>query len=435
MMQTSTMIPRTLLLTAFSALLLANLFLSPFTEAASDAPYLPTRQPDRIALTWSQDPATSQSVTWRTSVDVSKARAELAVSDDGPGFVKEARSVEATTQLLETDLGSANYHSVVFEGLEPSETYVYRVGDGKVWSEWNQFTTVSRQSAPLTFVYVGDAQNDIFSMWSRVIREAYSTAPRADFIVHAGDLVNRGNSDAEWGEWFEASGWIHSKVPIVATPGNHEYPNEEGQRSLSRNWRPQFALPDNGPAGVEESAYYLDIQGVRLISLNSNEKLEEQAEWLDQVLEQNPNRWAIVTHHHPVYSVARKRDNPEMRELWQPIYDKHGVDLVMQGHDHTYGRSEFVQGNNFRADRGTVYAVSVSGPKMYEIQAANWMRRAAENTQLFQVVRVDGDTLRYEAFTARGRLYDSFELIKGRKGRNRLVDLSPDEPERRASED
>ncbi len=430
------MISRTLLLTAFSALLLTNLYFSPLSGAATDSPYPPSRRPDRIALTWSQDPATSQSVTWRTSADVSKAQAEIAVAEDGPGFPKKARSVDATTQPLQTDLGSAHYHSVVFDQLEPSETYVYRVGDGNVWSEWNQFTTVSNKPAPLTFIYLGDAQNDIFSMWSRVIREAYSTAPRANFIVHAGDLVNRGNADAEWGEWFEASGWIHSKIPIVATPGNHEYPGQQGVgRALSRNWRPQFALPENGPAVVAESCYYLDIQGIRLISLNSNEMLEEQAEWLDEVLEQNPNRWAIVTHHHPVHSIAGDRDNPEMRELWQPIYDKHGVDLVLQGHDHTYGRSELVQGKNFRADRGTIYAVSVSGPKMYKIETANWMRRAAENTQLFQVVRVDGDTLRYEAFTARGKLYDSFELIKGKKGRNRLIDLAPNQPERRSSKD
>ena len=388
--------------------------------------YPPLQKPDRIAVTWSQDPATSQSVTWRTSKEVEKAQAKIAVAEDGPGFFSKARTVEATTQQLDTELGSASYHTVVFDDLSPGDTCAYRVGDGRIWSEWNQSSTLRREAAPLTFVYVGDAQNNIYSIWSRMVREACSAAPRAAFHLHAGDLVNRGNAEAEWGEWFEASGWIYSRTPIVATPSNHEYPRQGGQRALSRNWQPQFTLPQNGPDGLKDSACHLDIQGVRIISLNSVERQEEQFEWL----EENPKRWAIVAHHHPIYSLARNRDNPDLRELWQPIYDKHSVDLVLQGHDHTYGRSDFIAGDNFDADKGTVYAVSVSGPKMYKIERSAWMKRAAENTQLFEVVRVDGDTLRYEAFTARGKLYDAFELGKGRRGRNRMVDMTPKRPER-----
>ncbi len=45
-------------------------------------------------------------------------------------------------------------------------------------------------------------------MWSRVIREAYSDAPKAKFMIHAGDLINNAEKDAEWGEWFGAGGWL-----------------------------------------------------------------------------------------------------------------------------------------------------------------------------------------------------------------------------------
>jgi hypothetical protein len=58
------------------------------------------------------------------------------------------------------------------------------------------------------------------------------------------------------------------------------------------------------------------------------------------------------------------------------------------------------------------------------------MVRAAEDTQLFQVVRIDGDKLSYESRTPRGVLYDAFELRK-RKGRpNQLIERVPDTPER-----
>jgi hypothetical protein len=189
---------------------------------------------------------------------------------------------------------------------------------------------------------------------------------------------------------------------------------------LSRFWRPIFNLPENGPAGVKETCFYVDIQGVRIVAMNSNEKQEEQAAWLDELLSDNPNRWTVVTHHHPIFSAARSRDNPELRALWQPIYDKHNVDIVLNGHDHTYARSNLMSGLSTR-EGGTVYVVSVSGPKMYELDEEEWMARFAEQTQLFQVIEIDGDSLHFESRTARGNLYDSFDLLKRDGQPNELV--------------
>ena len=366
-------------------------------------------------------------VTWRTSADVESAWAEIAPADDGPLFARNARRVDAESQLFTSDLGPARYHTALFADLAPQTMYAYRLGDGKTWSAWQQFTTLSAGPRPLEFLYVGDAQNDILSFWARLVRQGYSSAPEADFIVHAGDLVNDANRDAEWGEWFLAGGWIFGKLPSLATPGNHEYQRENGdRRALSRHWRPQFALPTNGPENLAETCYFLDIQGVRFISLNSNEQQEAQAAWIDELLRDNPNRWTVVTHHHPIYSSAEGRDNPELRALWQPIYDKHGVDLVIQGHDHSYARGNLATGANMRSpDRGTVYVVSVSGPKMYDVDRTDWMARVAEDKQLFQIIRIAGDRLEYESRTASGLLYDAFELHKRADGSKELIDRSP----------
>jgi 3',5'-cyclic AMP phosphodiesterase CpdA len=313
------------------------------------------------------------------------------------------------------------------------------VGDGAFWSEWNQFTTASTERKPVKFVYVGDAQNDIFSLWSRLIRTGFRKAPDAQFIVHAGDLVNRASRDAEWGEWFQAAGWINRTTPSLPSPGNHEYVREnDGPRGLTSSWRPQFELAANGPEGLEETCYYVDIQGLRFVSLNSNEKREAQAAWLDRILSNNPNRWTILAFHHPIYSAARSRDNKELRELWEPVIHKHKVDLVLQGHDHSYARSNLMTGVNAQSDDGaTVYVVSVSGPKMYDLNAASltpWMAhmaRVAEDTQLFQVIEVNGDRLSYESHTARGRLYDAFDLRKRDGAPNELINRIPETPERR----
>ena len=203
-------------------------------EPATDAQKVPARVdevalhrpgllPDRIVLTWNGDPAKSQCVTWRTDTSVTKAFAEITIAEGGPTFEKKAKRIPATTQRLDTDTNSAHCHTVTFSELTPATKYIYRVGDGTNWSEWIQFRTAHTEAEPFSFIYFGDAQNNLRQHWSRVIREAYSDAPKARFMIHTGDLVNNSLRDAEWGEWFQAGGWMNAMVPSLPVIGNHEY--------------------------------------------------------------------------------------------------------------------------------------------------------------------------------------------------------------------
>jgi len=405
----------------------------------------PSAVPDRIVLSWAEETSSTMSVTWRTGTAVQDAIAELGPAEDGPKFVSKTSTHKATTESLDTNLGPSLRHSVTFTGLKPATQYVYRVGDGTNWSEWAEFRTASDSVEPFSFVYFGDAQNDLKSHWSRVVRRAFRDAPHAHFFLHAGDLINRSESDAEWGEWFYAGGFIHRSTPCVAVPGNHEFgriSEDADERRLSIHWQPSFAFPQNGPDGLKESAYFFDYQGTRFVAMNSNEKLDEQAVWLDSVLEGNASKWTVLTFHHPIYSAKAGRDNPHLRELWQPIIDKHGVDIVLQGHDHTYARSQLMTAESNLTTgatqqdpkTGTVYVVSVSGPKMYDLGRRPFMRRAAEDTQLFQVITIAGDELKYEARTAIGELYDAFVLRKEADGRRTLTEQIPDTDENRRPE-
>jgi hypothetical protein len=79
---------------------------------------------------------------------------------------------------------------------------------------------------------------------------------------------------------------------------------------------------------------------------------------------------------------------------------------------------------------GTVYVVSVSGPKLYVGEVRDFAKRIAYQTHLFQVITIDEDELRYSALTATGALYDAFTLKK-RPGRpNELRELLPPEVRR-----
>jgi hypothetical protein len=413
---------------------LKNLFLTFVAFAASSAAfqsqapaetYRPGVFPDRVILNWTEDASTGFSVTWRTSTAVAEAFAEIAEPGPNHHFARQARRVTAVTEAYETDLGPAHSHSVTFTGLTPSTTYAYRVGDGETWSEWNTLNTASTLAEPFEIIYLGDAQNGILPHWSRLIRQAYAHAPNARAIVHAGDLINRSTLDHEWGEWHAGAGWINQVVPSLPTPGNHEYGRltENGPRVLTPNWRPQFTLPLNGVEGGEETNYYVDLHNLRLIALNSNGLHEEQAAWLEDVLSRNTRDWTIITFHHPIYSTAVRRDNKALRELWQPIFDRHRVDLVLNGHDHVYGRTRLVG--------GTVYAASSAGTKFYELAPKDEFARVGEDTQLFQVIRISGDRLRFEARMTDGSLYDAFELMKQKGGANRLTNHIPSTPERR----
>ncbi|WP_118831156.1 fibronectin type III domain-containing protein [Salinibacter ruber] len=532
---------------------------------SAEPPQLPSTPPgpypDRVVLSHAADPSSSLSVTWRTDSTVTGAKAQVALATGGPSFYTQARTVEAETQDLHDhkvtgEHVSANYHSVTFEGLMADTLYAYRVGDGERWSEWFHARTASQQPEPFSFVYVGDAQNNVRSHWSRLIRQAYTDAPEIDFLLHAGDLVDNAHRNVEWGHWNAAGGFIQSMVPNIAVPGNHEYAGyrtwrardtfrveveangrqmtgtilepdgnpepleatssgaapssgrspagdwdynvdngeyvgtlriesdgsgygatlvsedgrarplqdvsvdgntltghflmeveKESPEQLSVHWHPQFAFPENGPDGMEETVYHLDYQGMRVVGLNSEaakmdeEVLRTQTEWLRSTLreaEQDPGlRWTVVTFHHPMFSSGEGRSNADLRAAWRPILDEYNVDLVLQGHDHTYARGQtknLKQGVSARSpEGGTVYVNSVSGAKMYEIKPDRWehfdgvaMERGGENTQLYQVVRVGADTIQFRAYTATGAPYDAFDLVRpGDGGPSRMIERPP----------
>ncbi len=436
----------------------------------------PTAVPDRVILTWSGDPTTTQSVTWRTSTGVKAGTGQIAESAPGPSFdplnSKDAgalaKSVPANTEFFKSSTNEAHYHSVTFTGLKPKSKYVYRVGEKPNFSEWFQFETASDTPEPFGFIYVGDAQDEIKRHWSRLIRRAYSDMPRAKFILHAGDLISSGTSDSQWGEWHTAAGWINGMIPSIPSPGNHEYgavPKSVDELKLDArealiggglaekkkprpsvvapHWRAQFTLPEHGPRGLEETCYYLDVQGMRVICLNSMERQDEQVAWLENVLENNPNTWTVVTFHVPLYSTATGRAKGDadkaVRKFWRPLFDRYDVDLVLQGHDHSYGRSGLMREDNVLTgdedydQKGAVYVVSVSGPKQYDLGLQPWMVSSAEKKQLYQLIRVDGDKLLFEARTADGELYDQFEIRKRENGGNQLLERgqSPDDSRRR----
>jgi 3',5'-cyclic AMP phosphodiesterase CpdA len=187
-------------------------------------------------------------------------------------------------------------------------------------------------------------------------------------------------------------------------------------------------MPLNGPSEkFNNRIYYIDYQGVRFVSVDSpafganSEDDEMILGWLDKTLANNPNRWAVVFTHYPVYYCCQGREKKEYQEASKIILEKHGVDIVLQGHDHTYCRGQNLPNAGTNTKNHPMYVVSVAGEKMYGLNTSFWSDRVASNTQLYQHISFNGDTMSFKSFTVTGDLYDDFKLIKNNAGINRVV--------------
>jgi len=402
------------------------------------APAIPApagHAPERMLLTMPGNPATTQSMTWETMAALAAPQGQVAKMSAHPNFEVSAATVQG--KVTSKNAGEPGSYVVTFTALEPGTRYLCRVGDGSSWSEWTSFRTADASPAPFRFLYVGDAQNSIKSLWSRTIRAAYAAAPDARFIASAGDLVAEGHDVRLWNEWRDGLGFISAMVPSLPVVGNHDLhrapgsPDAKNVFSVSPVWHRLFNLPDNGPDAPEMKgqSYFVDYQGARFVVVDvnvfANEEFDPAAKqriwdsqlaWLSKVFSNNPNHWTIVLQHQPLYAMAKGRDYQEMRAVLGPLYEKYGVDMVLLGHDHLYSRSHKVaQGRVVDPGApGIIYAISVSGPKMYKVDEPNrkLMAQVVDQTQCFQVIEVAPDVIKYVAQDADGTVVDRFELRK-----------------------
>lgn len=378
------------------------------------------RRPDHVVLTWSGDPRTTQAIQWRTSTQTVHAAALFIPFNDRERRSSEWQRVEGETTELKS-VTTVNdpiihRHTVELTNLRPGTRYAYRVGDGspEMWSEAREFTTAPGEPESFAFVYMGDAQNGL-DTWGRLVRGAFRARPDVAFYLMAGDLVNRGNERDDWDNFFENAESVFSRRPIVPVVGNHEC--QGGRPTL---FLEQFALPRNGPASIEpERVYAVEYSNALLLVLDSNLAPERQTSWLEEQLRASRSLWKIVSCHHPTYSSAPDRDNKAMREAWTPLFDRYGVDLALQGHDHAYLRTHPILAGRPAGStvQGTTYIVSVSGPKFYTQASRPETAVGFTNVSTWQVLdlQIQGARLRYRAYDRYGRLKDEFLIDKSRE--------------------
>lgn len=327
---------------------------------------------------------------------------------------------QGSTVQLEAELASHSNengqqlysYTATFDQLEEQQTYTYRVvAANKVISQEYTFTTYGEQDESFQFIHVTDSQGVTeadYAQWGITLRQAQLAAPQARFIVHGGDLTDDPAKEQEW-KWFYSKAEALTSVPFFPTTGNHEL--VDGDIS---SYAIRFRMPDNGANALSEhTTYYMSYQNLLLISLNTEEAIDEQTAWLQDVLEQHADSydWIVVSMHRGVYGASRFKK----AEDWTKLFDKYGVDLVLQGHNHSYSRSyPLVEGEAVAGDeQGTVYVtLNAAGSKLNDKKKEKAYQAVAfqNGKPMYAIVDVTSRELTYSAYDVDGQLLDQFTL-------------------------
>jgi hypothetical protein len=387
--------------------------------------------PDQVTIAYGADPSSELAWSWRTEPGVQgtalrivPARYEAAESDSHPRYdIQGAWTVTGSSTLVRSpnvlNDPMIRRHIVTARGLVSDTTYLYALGDGtpEGWGPWRTAKTARKRPGRIEFLYMGDAQTGL-ECWGRRLVTAYRRHPGLEFVLLAGDLVDRGNERTNWDHFFLRAEEIFERIPVMPCAGNHEYLN-----CGPRLYRAFFPLPPNGPPGIEPGLVYKFEVGSAFfaildstLAVSDSRQAKKEAKWLDEALSETHATWKFVMFHHPVYPSHPSRDNPELRHLVVPVFDKHHVDMVLQGHDHAYLRTY-----PMRADcpvssstQGTIYVVSVAGDKYYEQAPYRYTEVGIARTSTYQTIEIDDveNRLTYRAWNDEGDAVDRLEIKK-----------------------
>jgi 3',5'-cyclic AMP phosphodiesterase CpdA len=123
---------------------------------------------------------------------------------------------------------------------------------------------------------------------------------------------------------------LDAGAELLAVIGNHDVRHADEQVAA-------FGMPGRWWAR--------ELGDVLLVGLDSTRRRDEsQRAWLEQTLAASEARWKVVALHHPPYSAGYQRSHRGVREAFGPLFERHGVQLVLSGHEHDYQRSVPIAG-------------------------------------------------------------------------------------------
>jgi len=316
-------------------------------------------------------------------------------------FPADALSVPAVVSA-NTVNGGYNGHAVI-SGLDENVAYSYRVGGDGDWSEAYAFTT-RKFDGNFDFLFFGDPQIGSSGNipldqagWEDTVEVSLAANPEAELLVSGGDQVNTANIEAEWDGFLAPEGL--RAVPWVSTIGNHDVGGKAYEQHLwtpNTDRSPQFYRSSNLTT-QSGGDYWFEYKDTLFIDINSNAYATSgvagvdadaaHIEYITDVIKEHgaEAKHTVLVYHHSIYSPAdhaNDGDNRKRRLDLPTAFSELGVDLVLQGHDHSYSRSYEIKNgvkanpdeqpgasSIFQGAGGVVYVTSnsASGSKYYDL--------------------------------------------------------------------
>jgi len=190
---------------------------------------------------------------------------------------------------------------------------------------------------------------------------------------------------------------LSAGVLFYASIGNHD--SGQADRGYSR-----FNM-----GGARYYSY--SRKNVRFFALDSNQMDPGQLAWIENTLKESTDQWKICYFHHPLYSSGgRHGSEVDLRRILEPLFVKHGVSVVLSGHDHIYER--------IKPQKGIYYFVAGAGGQLRpgDLHRSALTAAGYDQDQSFMLVEIDGDTFSYEAVTRMGKTVDAGAFM--RQGKN-----------------
>ena len=265
--------------------------------------------------------------------------------------------------------GGAAYYTnyVTVPGLQENTTYYYTVEKSGVQSDVETYKTGSFSNVKI--LYVGDpqigaskgqmqngeklvntegvantaARNDGYA-WNRTLEAAVRNNADINFMISAGDQVNKTGKakEEEYASYLSASPL--SGMPVATTIGNHD--------SLNPDYSYHFNNPNptgNGKTEAGGDYYYSYGAGLFVVLNTNNYNVAEHEATIKAAVASDPSAtWRVVTIHQDIYGSGLDHSDTDgmiLRTQLTPVFDKYDIDVVLQGHDHTYSRTKILKGD------------------------------------------------------------------------------------------
>lgn len=346
-----------------------------------------------------------------------------AARDPGDGVIRYSsdlinfRSVQAGVRIFspaETGgLQQFTQFRADLTGLTPNTTYIYQLFIDSQFMVEGRFRTAG--DGPFSFLVFGDTGQltlDQFRIASRIATE------QASFLLHVGDIAYFSGTHREFQtNHFDVYKNVLGSMPFFPCPGNHEYVAPGAAPYIALH-----AVPTRNVPAPDRGRYYsFDWSNVHFVCLDSNESLEsaargdgEMLRWLENDLRATRKFWRVVSFHHPPYASGFYQSDPLSslaRQHIVPILETYGVQLVLNGHEHSYQRSRDVRrGATMLGGTGTLYVVSGGGGAALYPVTSHPLISFASSTHHYLKIDVSGTTMDIAAIGEDGSAIDRFTL-------------------------